>query len=140
MFLIHPFIFTHIHTHTLMQAAMQGAGSTIGSNLGYSILPKDTLTCTQEELGIEPLTIYLPSHRSCNLRQSIQYDDTTFQTSQATRLIFSKGSSFSPNTPLLMLEYWLVIKKLTWVTVQFLAFDQDFSICICIYIYTLYMY
>lgn len=31
---------------------MQGADLTIGRNLGFSVLPKDTLTCGQEELGI----------------------------------------------------------------------------------------
>ena len=36
----------HTHIHTLMvAAAMQGANQHIGSSLGFSVLPKDTLTC-----------------------------------------------------------------------------------------------
>lgn len=48
---IHPF------THTDGDgAAMQGAGESIGSNLGFGVLPKDSSTCGQEEMGIEPPT------------------------------------------------------------------------------------
>lgn len=31
---------------------------TIGNNLGFTVLPKDTSTCGQEQLGIEPPTLW----------------------------------------------------------------------------------
>ena len=50
------------HIHTPMVA-------TTGGNVGFSVLPKDTSTCRQEEPGFEPLThgslanlLYLLSH------------------------------------------------------------------------------
>ena len=67
---LHSPIHTHIHTPSAAKA-MQGINQHIGSNLGFSVLPKDTSTCRQEEPGFEPLThgslvdlLYLLSH-SC---------------------------------------------------------------------------
>ena len=44
--------FTHTHALT-MEETMQ---CTMRSNLGFIVLPMDTSTCRQEELGFEPLT------------------------------------------------------------------------------------
>ncbi len=44
-------------------------GTAFGSNLGFNSLPRATLTCGLEELGIEPLgnLLYLLSHsRHCH--------------------------------------------------------------------------
>lgn len=46
-------------THQWWQTTIQGAGATIGNNLGFRILPEDTLTCGQEEPGIESLIFWL---------------------------------------------------------------------------------
>ncbi len=48
------FAVTHTLTPGWQRATMQGSGLTIGSNLGFSVLPKDTLACVQEEAMIEP--------------------------------------------------------------------------------------
>ena len=41
----------HSHSHT--------DGATIGGNVGFSVLPKDTSTCSPAEPGIEPPTFQL---------------------------------------------------------------------------------
>ncbi|XP_044027475.1 uncharacterized protein LOC122864256 [Siniperca chuatsi] len=66
--------------------AMQGAGLTIGSTLGFSVLPKDTLSYEQQELGIDPPTLISeqpalppepqPSHDFNNAKQHVQLGDT----------------------------------------------------------------
>lgn len=55
--------FSHIHTCTLsqqwQQAALHAAGLTIWCKLGFIVLPKDTSTCAQEELGFDSPTLQL---------------------------------------------------------------------------------
>jgi len=57
-----------------------GQPPTTGRNAGFSVLPKDTLTCRQEEPGFEPLThgsladlLYLLSHSHPKCPLSTQY-------------------------------------------------------------------
>ena len=57
----------HSHIHTPMVASY--AYQLIGGNVGFSVLPKDTSTCGQEEPGFEPPSqgsldhlLYLLSH------------------------------------------------------------------------------
>ena len=47
---LHSPIHTHIHTPVAVET-MQGTNQLTGGNLGFSVLPKDTLTCRQEKLG-----------------------------------------------------------------------------------------
>lgn len=46
--------------HTFIHIPMPASGLTPGSSLGFSALPKHTLTCGPEELGINNLLI--PGH------------------------------------------------------------------------------
>ena len=67
---------------------MQGTNQHIGSNLGFSVLPKDTLTCRQEEEpGFEPAThgswdnlLYLLSHSHPQDQHRKEFPDTSKKT------------------------------------------------------------
>ena len=62
---LHSPIHTHLHTPIAVKA-MQGINQLIGSNVGFSVLPKNTLTCRQEEPGFK-----LPTHWLTNMLNNL---------------------------------------------------------------------
>ena len=53
---IHPFI--HTHTHTALRSLYSAS-----ELMGFSVLPRDTLTHGPEKLGIKPQTVQLVADR-----------------------------------------------------------------------------
>ena len=104
------------YIHTLMAvAAMQGADQHIRSSLGFSILPKDTLTCRPGELNQQPSNnkmLVPPLRHSCDLVVRFKAKTTTRLSLGAKKLLGS-GNVCEVSTHIYSGKL-LLKTKLTW--------------------------